>query len=232
MKKKSSRYYHFTHGYHKWKSWCMIPEEHNRHIFFSFWTIFCPFIPPSRPKNPKNQNFAKMQRKNACRYHHFTQVYHKWQSHDIWWFLRYEAQQIFLSFWAIFCPFTQLTTQKIKILKKWKKKNTWRYHYFTQVELKIMIICFTVLEIWDMTDVIFIFHFELSFTLLQLSANSLIFLWEICLTYHFPTALTYSLPIVLDALSCIWFICTLVCLLQIKQAWLQGSPAKNLKTPQ
>ena len=121
--KKSSRYYHFTHGYHKWKSWCMIPEEHNRHIFFSFWTIFCPFIPPSRPKNPKNQNFAKMQRKNACRYHHFTQVYHKWQSHDIWWFLRYEAQQIFLSFWAIFCPFTQLTTQKIKILKKWKKKK-------------------------------------------------------------------------------------------------------------
>ena len=128
--KKSSRYYHFTHGYHKWKSWCMIPEEHNRHIFFSFWTIFCPFIPPSRPKNPKNQNFAKMQRKNACRYHHFTQVYHKWQSHDIWWFLRYEAQQIFLSFWAIFCPFTQLTTQKIKILKKWK--TYLEIYHFTQ----------------------------------------------------------------------------------------------------
>ena len=30
-------------------------------------------------------------------------------------------RQIFLSLWAIFCPFTPLTTQKIKILKKWKK---------------------------------------------------------------------------------------------------------------
>ena len=27
----------------------------------------------------------------------------------------------FLSFWAIFCHFTYLTPQKIKILKKWKK---------------------------------------------------------------------------------------------------------------
>ena len=27
----------------------------------------------------------------------------------------------YLSFWAIFCPFTPLTAQKIKILKKWKK---------------------------------------------------------------------------------------------------------------
>ena len=30
-------------------------------------------------------------------------------------------RQDFLSFWTFFCPFTQLTTQKIKILKNWKK---------------------------------------------------------------------------------------------------------------
>ena len=30
-------------------------------------------------------------------------------------------RQDFLSFWAIFCTFTPLTTQKVKILKKWKK---------------------------------------------------------------------------------------------------------------
>ena len=41
-------------------------------------------------------------------------VYHKWRSYDIW-FLRYQVGQ------AIFCPFTSLTIQKIKILKKWKK---------------------------------------------------------------------------------------------------------------
>ena len=31
-------------------------------------------------------------------------------------------EQNFLSFWTIFCPFNPLTTQKIKILKKWKKQ--------------------------------------------------------------------------------------------------------------
>ena len=30
-------------------------------------------------------------------------------------------RQNFFSLWIIFCPFTPLTTQKIKILKKWKK---------------------------------------------------------------------------------------------------------------
>ena len=60
----------------------------------------------------------------------FTQVYHKWQSYDIW-FLRYQLQQTyFWSFLAIFCPFTP---QKWKYHKIEKKKNTWRYHHFTQV---------------------------------------------------------------------------------------------------
>ena len=36
---------------------------------------------------------------------------------------------------TIFCPFTPLTTQKNKILKKWKK-NTHRYHHFTQMHQK------------------------------------------------------------------------------------------------
>ena len=30
-------------------------------------------------------------------------------------------RQMFLLFWAIFCPFAPVTIQKIKILKKWKK---------------------------------------------------------------------------------------------------------------
>ena len=37
------------------------------------------------------------------------------------WFLWYEMRQNFLSFWAIFCPFTPLTNRKNKILKEWKK---------------------------------------------------------------------------------------------------------------
>ena len=34
--------------------------------------------------------------------------------------------QSFLSFWAIFCPLSLLTTRKIKIWEKWKK--AWRYY--------------------------------------------------------------------------------------------------------
>ena len=49
--------------------------------------------------------------------------------------------QNFLSFWAIFYPFTSLTVQKIKMKKKNKnkkkqKKNTWRYHHFIIVYQK------------------------------------------------------------------------------------------------
>ena len=44
-------------------------------------------------------------------------MYQKWQSYDVW-FQRYQLQgQNFLSFWTIFCTFTPLKTQKIKILK-------------------------------------------------------------------------------------------------------------------
>ena len=62
-------------------------------------------------------------------------MYHKWQSHDVW-FLRYKCdKQNFLSFWAnFFALFTLSTTRKIKILKKWKK--SWIYYSFTQVYRK------------------------------------------------------------------------------------------------
>ena len=73
-------------------------------------------------------------------------------------------RQNFLSFWTIFCPFTPLTTQKIKILKKWKK-HLEILSFYTSVP-KIMIICYTVPEIWCMTDAIVIFHFRLFFALL------------------------------------------------------------------
>ena len=51
------------------------------------------------------------------RYHHFTHVYQKSQSYEVQ-FLRYKwDRENFLSFWANFCPFSHLTTQKIKTLK-------------------------------------------------------------------------------------------------------------------
>ena len=39
-------------------------------------------------------------------------------------------RQNFLSFWAIFCPSAPLWTQKIKILKQWKKNTCSYYHEY------------------------------------------------------------------------------------------------------
>ena len=84
--------------------------------FFVVLGHFCPltFLTTQKIKILKKK-------KNTWRYYHFTLVYHKWWSYDVW-FLRYQAWQTnFLSFRTMFCPFTPLTTQKIKILKKMKK---------------------------------------------------------------------------------------------------------------
>ena len=60
-------------------------------------------------------------------------------------------RQNFLSLWAIFCPFTQKTNfEKINKMPG----------DITSVP-KIMIVCYTVPEIWHVTDVIFNFHFGL-----------------------------------------------------------------------
>ena len=62
----------------------------------------------------------------------------------------------YFSFWAIFCTFTPLTAQNIKILKKWKKSLEISSFYIGVPKIKIR--WCTVNEIWCMTDVI-IFHF-------------------------------------------------------------------------
>ena len=133
--------------------WCMVPEKLSTtdRIFFGILDHFFPIYPSN---NPKNQNFEKNE-KIAWRYYHFTQVYHKWQSYDVW-FMIYKAWQIeFSVIFDHFLPFPPLTTWKIKILKYWKKlleissfytsvqkikmiknkekkqknkKNAWRYH--------------------------------------------------------------------------------------------------------
>ena len=96
--------------------------------------------------------------------------YQLWCHKQQWYvcFLRYEVQQTkFLSFWVIFCPFTPLTTQKIKIKKKWKKHMEIPLFY-TSLH-KIMIICYTDPEIWCVADLIVIFHFGLFFAHLPLT---------------------------------------------------------------
>ena len=67
----------------------------------------------------------------------------------------------YFSFWDIFCPsFTSVTAQKIKIKKR--KKYLEISSFYIKVP-KIMIISYTVPEIWHVTDII-IFHFGLIFS--------------------------------------------------------------------
>ena len=65
-------------------SWDVERDSQN---FLSFWAIF-DLLPHSQPRKSK----LKKKQKNARRYCHFTYVYHKWRSYDVW-FLRYGAQQ-------------------------------------------------------------------------------------------------------------------------------------------
>ena len=85
--------------------------------FFFILDKFClPFYPSN---NPKNQNFEKM--KTTPRdiiILHMCTINEK--SYDHSWDMERDGQN-FLSFWTMFCTFTLLTTQKIKILKKMKK---------------------------------------------------------------------------------------------------------------
>ena len=127
----SWRYYHFTQVYHKWQLYDVrFLRSGMQQNFLSFWAIFLPFYSPS---NPENRDFAKIKNTpgdivilHMCTFR---------DDHIINGFSNMECnRQNFWSFLAIFCSFTPITTQKIKILKKWK--NNWRYHHFTQVYQK------------------------------------------------------------------------------------------------
>ena len=120
--------------------------------FFVILEYFLPFYPLN---NLKNQTFEKMKKipgdivilhKCTVNYNHI--MYGSWD-------MKCDGQN-FVLFWTAFCRFTPLATWKIKILKNWKKLMEIS-SFYTSIS-KIIIICYTVLEIWRMTDVI-IFHF-------------------------------------------------------------------------
>ena len=117
--------------------------KHDGQNFLSFWTFFC----PSTPLTTQKMKILKKWR-NSLEINDSHMMYGSWN-------MKRERQN-FLSFWLISCSFTQLTTWKIKILKK---------IFYTGVP-KLMIICYTVPEIWHVMDIIVIFHFGLFFALL------------------------------------------------------------------
>ena len=121
------------------------------------------FLPSPWPNSLKKQNFKKKNEKTnktkktqknktttttttTWRYH-FRQVYQKSWLYAIL-FLRYmvcDGCNCYFSFLTIFCPFTALTAWKTKI---WIKKKHLEVSPFDTSVPKIMIICYTVPEIY------------------------------------------------------------------------------------
>ena len=113
--------------------WCIISEIWSvTNKIFRHFGLFFAFLPPN---NQKNQNFEKLKKKppgNVTIWHMCT----KNHDHMPYCSLDMGCNRFnYFLFWAIFCPFTSLTAQQIKIFKKiWK--NAWRYHHFTMVYQK------------------------------------------------------------------------------------------------
>ena len=131
-------------------------------MLFFILGYFLSFYPPH---SPKNENFKTMKKilgdiiiLHKCTKNHGHMLYCSW---DI---VRDGCN--YFSFWAIFCPFTPLTAQNTEISKKWKKKKKHlEISFYTSVPKMMIILCYTVPEIWCVTDVI-IFHFGLFFAFL------------------------------------------------------------------
>ena len=105
-----------NHNHMMYGSW---DTELDRHNFLSFWVIFRPFTPPipliiSKIKILKKKKWKKSLEiltfyTYMCTINEDHMIYGSWN-------IRCDRQKL-LSFWAIFCPFSLTTTQKIIILK-------------------------------------------------------------------------------------------------------------------
>ena len=90
------------------------------------------FLPFYHPKNPKVKILKN--EKICWRYHHFTPVYQKSESYDVW-ILRYVVRQaknfVILGHFLPFQPLDNPENQNFKT-----EKNTWRYYNFTYLHHK------------------------------------------------------------------------------------------------
>ena len=166
---------------HKSRSWCMVPEiwvqrtklfvifvmKCNRQNFFYLGLSFALVPPLPSPLTAPKKKISKKRRENKtprdiiilqkCTKNHDHMPYCSWdKAHD--------GRNCNFLFWANLYPFTPLTVRKIKI--KQKRKKHLEISSFYKSAPKIMIIYYTVLEIWHVADVLVIFHSGLFFALL------------------------------------------------------------------
>ena len=102
--------------------WCMIPEiwSATNRMFCHFGLLFALYPLSSQ----KNENFKNLNKKGLEISTFYTCIPKImiicYTVPEIW----CDGCNCYFSFWDIFCPFTPLTAQKMKISKKWKKKKT------------------------------------------------------------------------------------------------------------
>ena len=103
-------------------------------LFFVILDCFLPFYVPN---NPKNWNFEKLEKKKMPGDIIILRKWTKNHDHILYcsWYMARNGCNCYISFWAIFCPFTPLIAQKINILQN--EKNHWRYHHFIYVYQKL-----------------------------------------------------------------------------------------------
>ena len=87
--------------------------------YFSFCTVFCLFTSLTAQKIKIKKKIMKNTPGDIIILHKCT----KNHDHMLFcsWDMACDRYNCYFSFWAIFCSFTAITAQKIKILKKWKK---------------------------------------------------------------------------------------------------------------
>ena len=118
--------------YHKWRSFgaWFLRYKAQQSNFFVIFGHFCPLTLLTIWK-------IKILKKKLKRYLEISFYTCLPQMAIIWCMIFKIWSPTFLLFWAIFCSFTPIITQKIKNFEKMKKKkNAWGYHHFTQVYLK------------------------------------------------------------------------------------------------
>ena len=119
-----------------------------RYNFFLFWASFCPFTLLTTWKIKTLKKWKKTPGYiiilHMCTANDDHMMYGSWDMEH--------HRQDFLSFWTSSCPFTPVTTQEIKIMKKWKKHLVILSFYKCEPEMKIM--CGS----WDMERKTEFFH--------------------------------------------------------------------------
>ena len=99
------------------KNNCKYHYQNLDDMIYSSWDIEKKRLKKTALKKTKNQNFEKIKKTvgdiiilHTCTKNHDHMMHGSWDTEL--------DRQNFLSLWTIFCPFTQLTTWKIKNLKK------------------------------------------------------------------------------------------------------------------